>query len=1660
MKTLRNNSGFFNRAKYSVLFYLCLFFYANVYSQTVDKYPIIRTPEVSVNKELPKDILPNTEAMPVSFSKTPTDDEIYRVHFFEEPLIPSKGAMSAEENTALVYALAAYSQRTSPDDFSALNNFLYQYPNSRWQGSLLASLGIVYRRSGYFSMAMNAWEKSWSLLKGESEEKVKVLADRVVSELLMINSWVGRIEKMESLVSEIDKREMQGPAVERVAAARSALIVMKARPGIAYKCGPFAVEMVSRKDTGKVVFNKKIYDMQSPTQGFALSELVGISRDLKVKYQMAFRKPGAPVILKAVVHWKLNHYSALLKNIDGQYMCEDVTTGTMYGKQFWLSATALDSSASGYFLVPEGQLPEGWRKVIAEEGFKIFGKGNEIPDNGKHVSDDDDQVPQCGGSAPMAQSNVHTSAVSLHIYDRPAYYTPPKGPSMFWDVQYHQRDSYQPANFTYTNMGPKWTIRWLSYVVDNPNIPTANADLYAKGGGVRTFVSFDTTTKTFAPEIQTNDRLVRICPNCYELRHPDGSKEVYARSDGNTSNGRKIFLTETIDPTGNKITLTYDASLRITSLTDALGQVTLLTYGNADIYKVTKVTDPFGRFASFAYDASGRLSSITDMIGIVSSFQYTGTGDFINQMTTPYGNTNFVAYDAGGIRSLETHYPLGEKERLEYRESAPGIGISESIVPSNAYNNYLIYRNTFYWDKKAMRVAPGDYTKAKIYHWLHGSYLSGENGVVAPILESIKDPLERRVWYSYQGQTSGIFANQGMSSKPSITSRVLDDGTQQTTLYSYNDLGNATSFTDAVGRKMTYIYDSTKINLIEARQTRGTANELVAKFTYNTKLQPLTSQDASGLISTYTYNAAGQLLTVKNAKNEITTFTYNANGYLLKITGPVVGSVINITYDGFGRMQTVTDPDGYKIKTDYDALGRHTLVTYPDSSYEQVVYDRLDAVHQRDRLGRWSHNIYDSLRRKNAVIDALGRVTQFIWCSCGSISEIVDPLKNITSYIRDLQGRVTNKTYNNGKGTTYTYENATSRLKQVTDAKGQKKLYSYNADDNLKSVSYLNALNATRGVTYTYDTSFNRVKTMLDAGGTTLYTYINVGSGLGSGMLASVDGPLNNDLISYAYDSLGRTILKTINGVSSSTNFDKLGRMTSETNALGTFNYGYVNQTQRPATMSYPNGQSIVYAYYPNNGDQRLKQIWNRNSNGTTLSKLSYDYNKESQITKWTKQSDSTDISYDELTYDLADQLVAATKKNQTLGNIIKRYAYQYDQSGNRTSEQIDNTVTSSLYNSVNQLTAQQDGGPMHIKGTLNELSAVKLQNLTTNDSLQATVDSITKSFEGFVNVLPGTSNRIRVTATDFSGNNNTSIFNDTIVTGNGANNTLTFDNNGNTLTNTNPAVTYSWDAEDRLIKIRKAGNVTEFVYDGLSRRVAEKLNGNIIKRWLWDGNEVKEERDAGGGSVVKRYFSQGQQINAVNYYYFKDHLGSIREMTDATGILKARYSYDPYGRRTRVSGTIDADFGFTGHYYHAASGLYLTLYRAYNAGTGRWLNRDPLFNLGQISPNEVAAAKLEKAKIFGNTKGDNLYQYVYNMPVTSIDKFGLGLFGVRQQTWCVVSNGFWIVGGIAGVVGGVLTGWTGIGVAAAVGGGAAIIAGGTGLAACYPDDPDTPPCK
>jgi len=352
-----------------------------------------------------------------------------------------------------------------------------------------------------------------------------------------------------------------------------------------------------------------------------------------------------------------------------------------------------------------------------------------------------------------------------------------------------------------------------------------------------------------------------------------------------------------------------------------------------------------------------------------------------------------------------------------------------------------------------------------------------------------------------------------------------------------------------------------------------------------------------------------------------------------------------------------------------------------------------------------------------------------------------------------------------------------------------------------------------------------------------------------------------------------------------------------------------------------------------------------------------------SSIASRTQQAGANPAQAYNFAYDPLSQLRSGILKDLS-GAVLKSYAYDYDAAGNRTVEAIDSLVTGDTINNLNQLKTRQGGtGVVPIRGTTNEPSTVAV------NGTPATVKA-DNSFEGKAAVTAG-NNTVTVVATDVNGNTTTNRYN-VAVTGSGSK-TFTYDPNGN-LTSDGTR-TFEWDPLNRLTAVN-SGTRSEFTYNGRSQRVkiVEKENGAMTstKQFVWIPGDTQpsEERD-GSNTVTKRYYPQGMQIGTTNYYYTKDHLGSIREMTDGNGVVHARYDYDPRGRLTKVQGDSDSDFTYAGYYNHSSSGLYATLNRFYDPDLGRWISRDPI----------------------GETGGINLYRYAANDPLKYTDPSGLEIF-------------------------------------------------------------------
>jgi RHS repeat-associated protein len=803
----------------------------------------------------------------------------------------------------------------------------------------------------------------------------------------------------------------------------------------------------------------------------------------------------------------------------------------------------------------------------------------------------------------------------------------------------------------------------------------------------------------------------------------------------------------------------------------------------------------------------------------------------------------------------------------------------------------------------------------------------------------------------------------------------LDDGSIQLQQYEYNEIGMMTKAIDPSGRETLFEYHGNGHDLHLVKQKNGAVYDILAEYTgYNAQHLPQIITDAAGRTTSHTYTAQGQILTTSRSRlvagvntTELMTYVYGttqgASDYqrLKEVRGP--GNVLlqSMTYDSAGRVESSTDSSNFTVTYAYDAMDRVTKVTYPDKTTQETYYRHLDPEWIKDRQGRWTQQFYDPLRRLTGVLDPENRFTEYKYCICGALESIIDAKGQETSFIRDIQSRVVQKIFPDGKLLQYEYEATTSRLKWTRDAKGQYTNYRYLIDNNLERVAYTNApysdaanpgagitLERTQPggpvvdspVTYTYETSYNRVATMTDWTGPTSYGYYPVnttdvgGDGLpifGDGRLATVNGPLANDTITHTYDEYGRELGCDIAGATDGRTFDSLGQLKTTSNPLGTFNHFYIGASGRLDFTLLPNGVKADYDYHGagqlgsgGNGDFRLKQIQNTLPGGGVISQQDYTFQPAGNIVTWKQAHNGAGgaaVTYS-FGYDNADQLLGATQRNDATSGVVAEHGYRYDVAGNRLTEQSGSVVTTSSYNELNQLTARSGGGPMVIEGTVSEPASV---------AINGTPAKVTgNTFRGTTNVSAGQAS-VPITATDLQGNttSKTLQFGTPVVGGAAA--TYSYDANGN-LTG-DGARSYEWDAANRLIAINYLPNNgrTEFGYNGRGQRVREiektSTGGYLsVKLLVWCGTELREQRD-GGNIVVKRFYREGEQVvsggNVGSYYYTRDHLGSVRELLDGHAAVRGRSGYDPYGRKTTTGQAVHQSSNVGGmhqHYFYNSS--------------------------------------------------------------------------------------------------------------------------------------------
>lgn len=1552
---------------------------------------------------------------------------IRKTSYFTELLTPI-GEKNISTDETLLNLLEKYRK-----DFNLapLEKFILENPKNDWALSLKLQLAYEYRMTGYFQKSLVKFNEVWAdakdFKKSENPDAF-IIANLAFAEILQLNAWVGRYQELKTLFNEVKDRPLAGPGEVKINQAKEGLQIMETRPEVSFMCGPFAIQNIYSSLKGNFECKAKIDTIKSPYGGFNMAEMLELSKELGLDLIIAKREKGAAVITPALVHWQLNHFGAIVKE-NGNTILKDNTYNTTYGKQILITTEILDAEASQYFLVPNQDLPKGWSKISQVETIKgLYGKGqpNSLDPSATGAEDAKSGCGNNGNGKGMAVFSIHTMLVSLSISDIPLWYDVKKGPAFSFNLNYSERGiNNNPVTYNYANVGQYWTHNFLTFIMDNSTLPTANVQLYKSGGGTDTFTGFNSGTGYYVSEFQESAKLKKISdsPIEYQLEYNDGSKLVYKKSDGG-STSRKVFLSEIIDNYGLKLTINHDSYNRISNIVDASNYVTTFNYvsssvGTPDFYRIQSVVEPYGRQTVLTYNSLGFLSKITDMVGIDSEFTYNSSTYKLTDLITPYGTTNFSYSGTGIDRDIIITDPYGKQARIKAIQnvSLP----AEGTQPPWFDTTYLQFRNTFYWSKKAYDGTL-DYSKATIYHFLHGN----PNTTEGKLLESMKEPFEKRVFYKYPGQTDNNEMIGITSRIPCEVVQVNDAGQVVKKTYEYNALGAITKYKDPLNREVTFNYYTNNIDLKEVRittydaGTNTSVNDKISEYTYNAQHQVLTEIGANAQTTTYTYNSIGQIATATNAKGEVYTFVYYdvnvdgiSDGPLKEVRGPNTQIIKSFTYDSFNRVRTITDSNNDVVTYDYDNLDRVTLITYADGTTSQNVYLHLNLVATKDREGKITRYFFNKLQQLVAVRSPEGDVLQYEWRS-GGLKRVIDSLGRVTTWNRDIEGRVTSKVYPDGRVASITY-NLLGQIKDVTDAKGQKKNYTYYLDGALNTFTHTNTSTPATNISYQYDAFYGRLKSYTDNIGTTNYTYYPFDSSYNAGSLNTVDGPWANDTMQYTYDQLGRAATFSINNKTQSFQYDSLGRLSSTTNSLGLFNMQYLNDTSLVTNVQYPNGLNTQFDYFDTDKDRYLlKELTNYLDASKTqyVSKHEYQYNLNSDISGWNIKDGTGSGQRLEFAYDNDGQLETVYKKALTAGNPLQDYEhYRYDKAGNRTSNQsFGNKVTTAEFNISNQITSLKSGGKLLMEGQLSEYSQVTINKASAKVSGN-------NQFKGYAEVVDGT-NEIVVKATDTNHNvkNQKYSINHTAQDAY----TYAFDLNGNLTTETNTTQgtvrTFEWDSMDNLVAINSGTKRSEFQYNAQKQRIGikEKISGTVVsdKKFIWLGSTLAEQRSADGATLEKEFLGAGEILhsggNAIKYYYGKDHQGSVREVLDEAKNIVAKYEYTIWGARTKISGTYDTEIGYTCHYTHATSGLDLTHFRAYDSKLGRWLSPEPL----------------------GECENLNLYRLGHNSSVNGFDYNGLGWlssfgkgFGIAALTGLLVAAAIPSVVSAAAFIGGAVLG-------------------------------------
>jgi RHS repeat-associated protein len=705
----------------------------------------------------------------------------------------------------------------------------------------------------------------------------------------------------------------------------------------------------------------------------------------------------------------------------------------------------------------------------------------------------------------------------------------------------------------------------------------------------------------------------------------DGSKKVF------NSGG---YLTKVIDRNGNITNIAYDASNRITTITDPASRVLTFNYPNGSSRLVSSIQDATGIIASYTYGSNSWLTRVTYADGSQINYDQNNAQWVITSVTDKDGKVlETHTYDSSYRGTMSSRANNADKVTISYT-SASSTRITDSK------NNITDY--TFAANDSGHRLITA----------ISGS---GCNSCAGRGVNSfVYDNAANRT--SSTNAASQNTASTYDSNGNLLTRTVYLNGTPLTTTYTYNSFGQVLTATDPAGNVTTNTYD-THGNLL-------------------TTTTPSPSSGVPGSTTTFEYFANGLLKKVTDPRNNATQMTYTAAGLVQTITD-AQSNVTTFEYDARGNRTAVIDAANNRTTFEYDALNRLKKVINPDTTHTDFAYDtRGRRTSVTDANGKVTTYAYDDADRLISVTDAQtpsAGVTTYAYDTENNLTSITDALGRVTSFEYDARGRVTKTIFpaSSGSGAglyeTYNYDNLGNLLSKV-DRKGQTITYGYDSLNRLTSKT----LGSTGTVTYTYD-NLGRLTQAEDATGTYGLAYDNLGR-LTQTTTDYAFLPSQAFTMSYDYDAASNRTSFT-DPQSGVTNYvyDTLNRLESLTDPQSQqFTFGYDNLSRR-ISLGRPNGVTTSYTY---DNLSRLLSVLHKNPAQQVIDGATYTVDNVGN--RLSKQNHLAGVT-DSYTYDPIYQLTQVTRAASTTE------FFNYDKVGNRTSSHLSASYTT---NSSNQLTA------------------------------------------------------------------------------------------------------------------------------------------------------------------------------------------------------------------------------------------------------------------------------------------------------------------------------------------------------------------------------------